>query len=59
MLIEMTKPHFSGPCRHFNQYQDSNELAFRFEDIDTKLYHCLFTLLEFERQTSSAARFDQ
>ena len=40
-------------------YQDSNALVICFEHVDIKWYHLLITPLEFERQTSSAACFEQ
>ena len=65
----MASPFFQGfdenrlslniKIHDFQQYQDSNALVFCFEDTDIKLCHCLLTRLEFERQTSSAACFDQ
>ena len=40
-------------------YQDSNVLVFCFEDLDIIWYHRLLTPLEFERQSSSSACFNQ
>ena len=40
------------------EYQDSNALVTCSEHVDIK-WHLLITPLEFERQTSSAACFDQ